>query len=213
MSSLARRYQQLHQWLFDRLLRPLDGLPPLLLRLYLFPVFWDAGTHKLMWAEGEGVGRLSVNPSVIEWFGNADWGLGLPFPALMATLAAYTEFFGSLLLLAGLGVRWISIPLMVTMLVAIATVHWQNGWLAIASGDSFWASERTVDAQAKLERARELLQEHGNYDWLTEAGNFVVLNNGIEFAATYFLMLLALLFMGGGRYFSADYWLRRRCLS
>lgn len=199
-----------HSRLFARTLLPLDGLPPLLLRLYLFPVFWDAGTHKLNWATGEGLGRLGVNPSVIEWFGNQDWGLGLPFPALLAALAAYTEFFGAMLLLLGLGVRWISLPLMITMLVAMLTVHWQNGWLAIASGDGFWASERTVAAQEKLARARDLLQEHGNYDWLTETGNFVVLNNGIEFAATYFLMLLVLLFSGGGRYVSVDYWLYRR---
>ncbi|MFN4290617.1 MAG: DoxX family protein [Permianibacter sp.] len=206
LPTLAR----FHSRLFARTLLPLDGLPPLLLRLYLFPVFWDAGTHKLNWATGEGLGRLGVNPSVVEWFGNPDWGLGLPFPALLAALAAYTEFFGAILLLLGLGVRWISLPLMITMLVAMITVHWQNGWLAIASGDGFWASERTMAAQEKLARARDLLQEHGNYDWLTEAGNFVVLNNGIEFAATYFLMLLMLLFSGGGRYVSVDYWLHQR---
>ncbi|MFZ5844314.1 MAG: DoxX family protein [Pseudomonadota bacterium] len=207
---LLPAFARFHSRLFERTLLPLDGLPPLLLRLYLFPVFWDAGTHKLNWATGEGLGRLGVNPSVIEWFGNPDWGLGLPFPAVMAALAAYTEFFGAVLLLLGLGVRWVSLPLMITMLVAMITVHWQNGWLAIASGDGFWASERTVAAQEKLARARDLLQEHGNYDWLTETGNFVVLNNGIEFAATYFLMLLVLLFSGGGRYVSVDYWLHRR---
>lgn len=46
--------------------------------------------------------------------------------------------------------------------------------------------------------------EHGNYDWLTSSGSVVILNNGIEFAATYFVMLLALFFMGGGRYVSLD---------
>ncbi|MGB5096622.1 MAG: hypothetical protein WBN82_01805 [Porticoccaceae bacterium] len=45
---------------------------------------------------------------------------------------------------------------------------------------------------------------------LAEKGNFVVLNNGIEFAATYFIMLLSLFFSGGGRYVSLDYWLARR---
>lgn len=210
MSALLAQYQRCHQALFERWLRPLDGIPSLLLRLYLVPIFWEAGTHKLNWADGEGLGRLSVNPSVVEWFGNADWGLGLPFPALLATLAAYTEFFGAIFLFLGFGVRWISIPLMATMVVAMVTVHWQNGWLTIASGSGFWASDRTIAAQEKLERAREILQEHGNYDWLTEAGNFVVLNNGIEFAATYLLMLLVLLYAGAGRYVSVDYWLRRR---
>jgi putative oxidoreductase len=37
-----------------------------------------------------------------------------------------------------------------------------------------------------------------------------VLNNGIEFAATYFIMLLALFFIGAGRYVSLDYWIARR---
>ena len=58
-------------------------------------------------------------------------------------------------------------------------------------------------------RARDILREHGNYAWLTEKGNLVVLNNGIEFAVTYLVMLLALLFSGGGRYTSVDYYLSR----
>ena len=51
-------------------------------------------------------------------------------------------------------------------------------------------------APEKLERAREILQAHGNYEWLTASGKFVILNNGIEFAATYLIMLLALAGLG-----------------
>jgi hypothetical protein len=36
-----------------------------------------------------------------------------------------------------------------------------------------------------------------------------ILKNGIELAATYFIMCLALLFLGGGRFVSIDYWLGR----
>mgnify|MGYP000331979659 FL=1 len=103
----------------------------------------------------------------------------------------------------------ISIPLMITMVVAAVTVHLQNGWLAIAEGSGLFATERTEGAVERLDRAKEILQEHGNYAWLTENGNFVVLNNGIEFAATYFIMLLVLFFIGAGRFFSIDYWVRR----
>ncbi|MCY4565820.1 MAG: hypothetical protein OXE40_15245, partial [Gammaproteobacteria bacterium] len=39
-------------------------------------------------------------------------------------------------------------------------------------------------------------------------GAIVKLNNGIEFAAIYLTMLLALLVIGGGRYFSLDYYVR-----
>ena len=35
----------------------------------------------------------------------------------------------------------------------------------------------------------------------------MVLNNGIEFAATYFIMLLVLFFIGAGKFFSVDYYL------
>ncbi|MDH5785703.1 MAG: DoxX family protein [Chromatiales bacterium] len=189
---------RLHQ-LLDRT-RGADFLGPLLLRLYLAPIFWMAGTNKLNNME-----------STIEWFGNSEWGLGLPFPTLMAYLATFTEIFGAIFLLIGLALRYISIPLMITMVVAAVTVHMKNGWLAIAEGaGSIFANERTVGAIERLDKAREILREHGHYDWLTENGSFVVLNNGIEFAATYFVMLLALFFIGAGRYVSIDYWLRRR---
>lgn len=193
MPSLPNRLQDL----LDKT-RCADFLAPLLLRLYLVPIFWMAGTKK-----------LADMDSVIEWFGNAEWGLGLPLPALMAWAAALTEAVGAVLLLLGLGVRWVSLPLMATMVVAAWTVHWQHGWLAVAEATGPFATERTVAAAERLEKAKEILQQHGNYDWLTEHGSFVVLNNGIEFAATYFIMLLALFFLGAGRWVSLDYWLAR----
>lgn len=176
-----------------------DSLAALLLRLYLVPIFWMAGTQK-----------LSHFNSTVEWFGNPEWGLGLPFPTLMAALATGTELVGAVLLLIGLGTRWIAMPLGVTMIVAATTVHWQNGWLAIASGSGVFATERTREAVDRLDRAKDILQTHGNYEWLTENGSVVILNNGIEFAATYLIMLLALIVIGGGRYVSLDYWLARR---
>lgn len=75
-------------------LRALDFLAPLLIRLYLVPVFWMAGMSKLQGFD-----------DVVAWFGNSDWGLGLPFPWLMAALATATELAGAVLLLLGLGVR------------------------------------------------------------------------------------------------------------
>ena len=56
-------------------------------------------------------------------------------------------------------------------------------------------------------QAKEILKEHGNYKWLTEHGSFTILKNGVEFAATYFIMLLVLFFMGCGKYFGIDYYL------
>ncbi len=177
--------------------RSVDFLGSLALRLYLAPIFWMAGTSK-----------FGAFEDTVAWFGNPDWGLGLPFPTLMTFLAAGTETLGAVMLLFGLGVRWISIPLMFTMLVAIFTVHWQHGWQAIA--DTKFCLFNCGDAQEasiRLDKAKEILQEHGNYSWLTEQGSFVVLNNGIEFGVTYFIMLLVLFFVGAGKYASLDYWI------
>jgi putative oxidoreductase len=183
----------------------LDGIAPLFLRLYLAPIFIQAGWNK-----------LSNFDSTVQWFGNADWGLGLPFPELLAALASGAEFFGGWLLLLGLFTRLISIPLMVTMLVAAFSVHIENGWLALADASSWLAdgtifhNESIMAAVEKKQMAIEILQKHGNYEWLTSSGNFTVLNNGIEFSITYFIMLLVLFFFGAGRYTSVDHYLAKR---
>lgn len=179
--------------------RKVDFLGPLALRLYLLPVFWVAGTNK-----------INGFDNVVAWFGNPDWGLGLPFPVLMASLVIFAEIGGAISLLLGFATRWMSIPLMITMLVAAIGVHWKNGWQAIADPQSAFPPEHIQGAMERLSKAREILKEHGNYDWLTEYGNFVISNNGIEFAATYFVMLLVLFFIGGGKYVSMDYWLARK---
>ena len=194
--------------------RGIDFLAPLFLRLFLAPVFISAGLTKMMAFE-----------STVAWLGNPDWGLGLPLPWLMAFLATATELIGGVLLLFGLATRFIAIPLMITMLVAIFTVHWQDGWFAIAPSDpstsmaaplaamGFPGAEASLanseEVGKRLTAARGLLREHGNYSWLTEKGSLVVLNNGIEFGATYFIMLLALFFSGAGRFISVDYWIGR----
>ncbi len=107
--------------------------------------------------------------------------------------------------------QWVSelsfFPLIVTMLVAIFAVHLPYGWQAIADASAPFANERVMGSVEKIARARELLKEHGNYDWLTSSGKLVVLNNGIEFAATYLVMLVALFFSGAGRWISLDFWL------
>ncbi len=191
--------------LFNRLqdmldaMRAVDFLGPLALRLYLVPVFWVAGTNKIAGFD-----------NVVEWFGNPDWGLGLPAPALMATLAVGAEVVGAVCLLVGFAVRWISIPLMVTMVVAAVSVHWEHGWQAVADAKSPFPPADIAEAEQRLAAAKSLLQQHGNYDWLTGSGSFVISNNGIEWAATYFVMLLALFFIGAGRYVSLDYWIARR---
>ena len=183
------------QALLDRT-RQLDFLAPLLLRLYLVPIFWMAGIQK-----------YNNFPYIVQWFGE---DLHMPLPTLMAFLATSTEIAGAIMLLFGFGVRWVSIPLMITMIVAAVTTHWANGWLAISTGSGIFATERSAEAIERLDKAKSLLEQHGNYEWLTEHGSLAMLNNGIEFAATYFIMLLALFFIGSGKYVSVDYWLSQK---
>lgn len=204
MTDLFARSQAAYQSVLHKLVYA-DGLPALLLRLYLAPVLLQAGWQK-----------YQHFADTVSWFGNSDWGLGLPAPTLLAALAVAAELGGGVLLLLGCLTRLVCLPLLVTMLVAIFAVHWPNGWLAIADASS-WLADGTIwhnalvqAAPEKLAAAKDILQQHGNYDWLVSSGKLVILNNGIEFAATYFIMLLVLLFHGGGRYVSLDYWLARR---
>jgi putative oxidoreductase len=68
--------------------------------------------------------------NVAQWFGS----IGIPFPLLNAYLSATTEILGVVLLTLGLLTRFISIPLMVIMVVAIFTVHIGNGFSAGDNG-------------------------------------------------------------------------------
>lgn len=199
---------------FIHKLKSLDFTLLLALRIYLAPIFIVAGLNKLN----------SFN-ATSEWLGNSNWGLGLPFAPLMTALVIFAELIGGFALLFGVFTRLFSIMLIITMAVAGWTVHLKNGWFAIASSEAgtstalFWsklgfgsANESLNNAQEvalRLEKAREILQEHGNYEWLTDMGNFVILNNGVEFAVTYLIMLLPLLFYGAGNYVSVDYFFKK----
>lgn len=52
-------------------------------------------------------------------------GLG---STLSLTLAVFSEFFCSIALMAGVLTRWVSIPLLITMLVAAFIVHADDSW-------------------------------------------------------------------------------------
>ena len=178
--------------------RAIDFLGPLALRAYLAPIFILAGGNKLANAE-----------HLVPYFES----LGIPAPQLMVYVAGLTELVGGWALVAGFAVRWFAIPLMITMAVAAITAHLENGWHVLPETELTvpweWRTDLIEQANLRKYAARSLLQERGNYGWLTSTGPFTVLKNGIEFAATYFVMLLALFFTGAGRFFSLDYWIRR----
>lgn len=93
--------------------------PLLLIRLVLAYGFYGPATKK--WSNIQ---------DIADWFA----GMNIPLPKLSAYLAAGTESLGVLLLTLGLATRIISIPLMIVMLVAIKTVHWENGFDAGNNG-------------------------------------------------------------------------------
>ena len=168
--------------------RKIDFIVPLAFRLFLAPIFIMAGMGKL--------GAIDGTASYFEF-------LGLPAPTLMAYLAGTTEMIGGILLIPGIAVRWVAVPLMFTMVVAAGTAHWENGWHALPDQELTmpweWREDLIEGAVERRTMARNILREHGNYSWLTETGSITILKNGIEFAATYFIMLLSLFFTGAGR--------------
>ena len=187
------------QDLLDKI-KSFDFLVLLFLRIFLAPILIIAG-----------YGKLTSLENTAYYFGEY---LGMPAPTLMAILAGSAEFFGGIAILTGFATRWFAIPLMFTMIVAAGSAHWQNGWHALPESTLTvpweWRKDLIEDANVRKEKAKEILKEHGNYDWLTQAGSITILKNGIEFAATYFLMLLVLFFYGAGRFVSIDYWIARR---
>lgn len=102
-----------------KLLTGLKDIPLLLMRLVLAYGFYTAAAAK--WSNIE---------AVAEWFGS----LGIPAPLLNTYLAASAEAAGVVLLTLGFASRIISIPLIITMIVAIATVHLHNGFEASENG-------------------------------------------------------------------------------
>lgn len=167
-------------------LRGFDFLPPLLFRLFLAPLLWISGQQKL--------GLFTSDDS--KWYNPLTWintdtyqaaaaKMGdLPFVGFLSDLLpgiiGGLEVVGAFLLFIGLAVRWISLPLL--GLLGITA-------LAALGGQDIIAS------------LKEMLLTHGYTDMSSSAFSKAVI---------YFLMLLALFFMGAGRFFSVDWFLYRR---
>ncbi|MEX0900409.1 MAG: DoxX family protein [Gammaproteobacteria bacterium] len=95
-------------------------LPQLALRLLLAWEYGEAGVTKL---RGE------------NWFGHVQDKFLFPFnyvpPAISWTLATWTEIIGALLLVIGLGTRFVSVAFIGLTVVAIGAVHWPDQWSTI----------------------------------------------------------------------------------
>ncbi len=105
MPTLMDRVSRLRR-LIGSVAGALEWLPPLVARITLGWTFLETG-----W------GKLHSIPRVVGYFTD----LGIPAPEFQARLVATTEFVCGALLLVGLLTRLASIPLIITMVVAILT--------------------------------------------------------------------------------------------
>ncbi|QLE78524.1 DoxX family protein [Francisella sp. Scap27] len=174
--------------------KSVDFLLLLGIRLYLVPTMFVGARSKI-----EGFHTTAT------WFATpaSQGGLGMPFPEVMAFLATSAEVIGCVGIALGLFTRLVSIPMMFVMGVAGVMVHWTHGWPAIA--------DKTAESTQRLNDLFIWLAQNfpDRYNHATALGDPVVLNGGMEFSVTYFIMLFTLFIYGGGRYVSADHWLKK----
>jgi putative oxidoreductase len=114
--------------LINKVTNTTTGLDTLPLRVGAGAIFAAHGAQKLFgWFGGYGLE------------GTAGWmtSIGLEPGLLMAAAAGSAEFIGGLLLIVGLLVRPAALVLAITMLMAIVTVHWQNGLFMSNNGYEF----------------------------------------------------------------------------
>lgn len=140
-----------------------EDVPLLILRVILAYTFFSPGMTKIKDIESTA--------------GFFDY-LGIPLPTLNAYMAAGTEVIGAVLLTLGLLTRFISVPLLFVMVVAIATVHGVHGFHVILPG-SGWENPFINGEAVK--------------------GTVVVLQNGYEMVLYYMAMLMVLVGKGAGR--------------
>jgi putative oxidoreductase len=102
----------------DLLFGTFASKPLLIVRVFLGVIFFGHGAQKIFgWFGGPGL------RGTIAYFKQA---LGVPPP--LSALAALTELLGGVGMIVGLLVRPAAVGLIIVMLVAIATVHWRNGF-------------------------------------------------------------------------------------
>jgi putative oxidoreductase len=114
--------------LINKITTTATGLDTLPLRVGAGVIFAAHGAQKLFgWFGGYG----------LEGTGGWMASIGIEPGVLMAALAGGAEFFGGLLLIVGLLVRPAAVVLTITMVVAIAAVHLQNGLFMSNNGYEF----------------------------------------------------------------------------
>src|SRR5471032_3397617 len=116
--------------MFDKLLKTSDDYGLTVARLILGTVFFAHGAQKVFgWWGGYG------------FTGTMGFFVDMGVPSPLAFLAIMAEFLGGLGLIVGAVSRIAAFGILSNMLVAIATVHWTNGfwmnWFGNQKGEGF----------------------------------------------------------------------------
>jgi putative oxidoreductase len=116
--------------MFTRLLKTDSNITLTILRIVVGAIFFAHGAQKMFgWWGGSG------------FSGTMNYFESSGIPALFAFLAIVAEFFGGIGLLLGFLTRIAAFGIAIVMLVAIATVHWPNGffmnWAGNQKGEGF----------------------------------------------------------------------------
>ena len=137
--------------LMNKITTSTTGFDSLPLRVGAGAIFAAHGAQKLFgWFGGYGLE------------GTAGWmtSIGLEPGLLMAAMAGSAEFFGGLLLIIGLLVRPAALTLAITMLVAIVTVHLQNGLFMANNGYEFGLALLAISVALVFRGAGSLSADH-----------------------------------------------------
>lgn len=137
--------------LMNKITTSTTGFDSLPLRVGAGAIFAAHGAQKLFgWFGGYGLE------------GTAGWmtSIGLEPGLLMAAMAGSAEFFGGLLLIIGLLVRPAALMLAITMLVAIVTVHLQNGLFMANNGYEFGLALLAISVALVFRGAGSLSADH-----------------------------------------------------
>jgi len=140
--------------LFSRIQATSPLQPAILIRLMVGGVFLSEGIQKFLFPETVGVGRFTK--------------IGIPAPEILAPFVGVVEICGGILILAGLLTRLAAIPLIVNMLVAIASTK-----IPILVSRGFWsmAHESRTDYSMLLGSAFLLIVGGGSWSvdrWMRE---------------------------------------------
>lgn len=165
------------------------------------------------------------------WVGFTTNGVAVSFPGQgyalasdWASLWACLQLLLAVMIFLGLGVRLAATFMAGLILVLVLLPGSSHGWFAVVPSPHHSPAQvlaniglpagqasivNSVEANRRLETARRVLTTHANYRWITESGELVVHNRGIETSLLYTLLLLMLGVCSGGR-ISFDSWLAKR---